>query len=194
MMKKKKVLAVLVSAGMLVSMAGGLTGCGGTNGKDGDIIEFGDYTWIVLDKTEDTMLIITEDIVEERAYNEELGKITWENCTLRTYLNEEFYEGFSEEEQEMIVETTLINSDNSEYGTDGGNDTTDKIFLLSLDEVEEYMTEDELLINDTSWWLRSPGCYQRYTSTVNIKGNINTYGEIPSHVHGVRPALNLKIE
>ena len=193
-MKKKKVLAVLVSAGMLVSMAGGLTGCGGTNGKDGDIIEFGDYTWIVLDKTEDTMLIITEDIVEERAYNEELGKITWENCTLRTYLNEEFYEGFSEEEQEMIVETTLINSDNSEYGTDGGNDTTDKIFLLSLDEVEEYMTEDELLINDTSWWLRSPGCYQRYTSTVNIKGNINTYGEIPSHVHGVRPALNLKIE
>lgn len=97
--------------------------------ENGDIVEFSGYNWIVLNKTEDTMLIIAEDVIEEKAYNEEYEAITWEECTLRTYLNGTFYNSFSEEEQEMIVETKLTNSDNPEYDTDGGNDTTDKIFL-----------------------------------------------------------------
>ncbi len=133
--------------------------------SEGDIIEFGDYSWIVLEKTDDTMLIITEDIIEERAYNEEYEGTTWEDCTLRKYLNGTFYNSFSEEEQLMIAETAVTNPDNSKYGTDGGNDTTDKIFLLSLEEAEEYMTEDERTASSW-WWLRSPGNNQLYAAGV----------------------------
>ncbi|MCD7728002.1 MAG: DUF6273 domain-containing protein [Ruminococcus sp.] len=160
--------------------------------SNGDIIEFGDYSWIVLEKSDDTMLIITEDIIEDRAYNEQKEDITWENCTLREYLNGSFYDSFSEEEQSMIVETNLTNPDNSKCGTDGGNDTTDKIFLLSLEEAEEYMTEDERIASDR-WWLRSPGGIQDHTAVVSISGVIGTNGFYVNYEYGVRPALRLKL-
>ncbi len=133
--------------------------------KKSDIITFGKYDWIVLDITNDMAFIITEDIIEERAYNEEYEGTTWEDCTLRKYLNGTFYNSFSEEEQLMIAETAVTNPDNSKYGTDGGNDTTDKIFLLSLEEAEEYMTEDERTASSW-WWLRSPGNNQLYAAGV----------------------------
>ncbi len=159
--------------------------------KDGDIIEFGGYNWIVLNKTEDTMLIITEDIIEERAYNEKNDDEAWEECTLRTYLNETFYNSFSIEERLMIAKTSLTNLDNLNYGTDAGNDTTDKIFLLSLDEAERYMTEDERFVN-SNWWLRSPGNLQRYAAGVGSDGDIYSYGIHVSNECGARPALWLK--
>ena len=41
---------------------------------------------------------------------------------------------FSEKEQGAIADTTVVNDDNPTHGTEGGNDTTDKIFLLSIAE------------------------------------------------------------
>ncbi|MCD7890247.1 MAG: DUF6273 domain-containing protein [Ruminococcus sp.] len=159
--------------------------------KGGDVIEFGGYSWIVLDKTEDTMLIITEDTIEAKAYNLDYDGVTWEECTLRTYLNGTFYDSFSEEEQMMIAETKSTNFDNSKYGTDGGNDTTDKIFLLSLDEAEEYMTEDERKAKGL-WWLRSPGGTQHRAVGVCTGGDIYTLGGVVNSLFGVRPALWLE--
>jgi len=138
------------------------------------------------------MLIITEDLIEERAYNEEYESITWEECTLRTYLNGEFYDSFSEEEQAMIAETNLTTPDNSAYGTDGGNDTTDKIFLLSLYEVRQYMTENERKSNSW-WWLRSPGNIQNHAAVVHSDGVVSTRGNNVDYGYGVRPVLNLLV-
>ncbi|MCD8219633.1 MAG: DUF6273 domain-containing protein [Ruminococcus sp.] len=143
--------------------------------EDGDIVEFGGYNWIVLDKTEDTILIITEDIIEERVYNYAyMEGTTWEECTLREYLNGTFYNSFSKEEQAMIVETHLTNLDNSETGADGGNDTIDKMFLLSINEVNDFMKQDE---RDTGscWWLRSPDSNSCYAAVVDSDGSINGY-------------------
>ena len=106
--------------------------------KTGDIIKFGNYDWRVLDVQGDKALIITKDIIKNCKYHSEYKGTTWEACTLRNYLNGEFYNKFTSEQQKRIVETRITNNDNLWYGTAGGNDTTDKIFLLSIEEADKY--------------------------------------------------------
>jgi hypothetical protein len=74
------------------------------------------------------------------AYNEEWVGTTWAECTLRNkYLRGEFLQEFSADEQSRIAETPVENKPNLWYGTDGGvSPTRDKIFLLSLEEVDKY--------------------------------------------------------
>ena len=66
---------------------------------------------------------------------------TWENSSVRAWLNGPYYRTFTEEERELIVKTHNSNPDSSEYGTSGGNDTDDDIFLLSLDEANALDTK-----------------------------------------------------
>jgi len=102
-------------------------------------IQFGDYKWRVLALQGDKALIITEDVIDERPYHEEPALfVTWETCTLRKYLNGEFLQKFTIEQRVKIIETHINNSDNLWYGTWGGNETQDKVFLLSLQEVDRY--------------------------------------------------------
>ena len=106
--------------------------------KIGSIISFGNYNWRVLDVQGDKVLLLTEDVIEERKYNMYRTDITWEACTLRKYLNGEFLQKFTREEQGRIIETRAFNPNNLWYGTHGGRDTDDKVFLLSLEEVDRY--------------------------------------------------------
>ena len=111
---------------------------GETKGRVGAVIQFGGLNWRVLDVQGKRALIITENIIELRRYNVELKEVTWETCTLRKYLNGEFYAKFTKEDQGRIAETKITNPYNLWYGAKGGNDTTDKIFLLSLEEADKY--------------------------------------------------------
>jgi len=127
-------------------------------GKKRDLM-FNGRKWLVLYVKDGMALILTEDITENRAYhtNEEgelaressfkfpfptgadsLPGVTWETCDLRQYLNGEFLQTFSKEQQERIAETKINTPDNLWYGTAGGNDTLDRIFLLSLEEADLY--------------------------------------------------------
>ena len=106
--------------------------------KIGEIMSFGKYRWRILDVQNDAALLITEDIVGVRPYDAEFTEEVWETCTLRQYLNGEFLEGFTAEEKQRIVETKVQNPNNLWYGTWGGKDTIDKIFLLSLEEADAY--------------------------------------------------------
>ena len=121
---------------------------------DGEYIIFGSYEqdgdssngpepieWeIVLDEG-DRMLVISRYILDVVPYNTEYTDITWENCTLRSWLNNDFYNtAFSDSDHGRIIQTELTNSDNPHYGTVGGNNTSDKLFVLSLNEVMEYYT------------------------------------------------------
>lgn len=95
-------------------------------------IKFGKYNWRVLEMSEHTALIITVDCVDNMVYNtSRSNSVTWETCSLRKYLNEDFYNEFSDSEKSMIKDTNVTNENNFQYGTDGGNNTVDKIFLLS---------------------------------------------------------------
>jgi hypothetical protein len=62
---------------------------------------------------------------------------------MRKYLNSEFYSTFSASEKNQILTTHLVNQSNSQYGTLGGNDTDDLIFLLSVEEANKYFTDDK---------------------------------------------------
>lgn len=124
----------------------------GSYTRDGNYVIFGSYEqdgdpdngpepieWDVIDENDGEMLLISHYILDSKPYNTEQTDVTWETCTLRSWLNNDFYNtAFSAGEQNMIITTTLSNNDNAYFGTAGGNDTEDKVFILSLDEVMDY--------------------------------------------------------
>jgi len=87
--------------------------CGDAPARDashaplGGVIQFGGHDWRVLDVQNNRALIITENIIERRPYNVELDDVTWETSTLRRYLNGEFLQKFSREDQARIAETRI---------------------------------------------------------------------------------------
>ncbi|XBX10045.1 DUF6273 domain-containing protein [Enterocloster clostridioformis] len=101
----------------------------------GDAISFGDYEWRILDIKDHNALVITEYIIEHRSYHNTYSNITWAECSLREYLNGDFYHRFSADDQMRIVPVLNENKDNEWYGTRGGEDTQDNIFLLSTQDV-----------------------------------------------------------
>ena len=124
----------------------------------GDIIQFGRFEqdnntgngkeaieWIVLDVDEkdNKALLLSRYGLCSRQYNTKLTDVTWEKCTLRTWLNDEFLKSvFSEKEQEAILMTKVDNSSSQGYSgwkTKGGNDTRDRLFLLSYAEANRYL-------------------------------------------------------
>ena len=192
----------------------------------GDIIEFGSYEqdndssngpepieWRVLEVSGGSALVVSEDALDARAYNNEWVSITWAECTLRGWLNGEFYDtAFNEEEKGRIALTKVQNADNPEYGTSGGADTEDRIFLLSLEEAERYFEDDEdrqafpteyavakgIWVWEKTgtvwWWLRSPGSNSSTAAGVLADGSLGLYGfDVSNFRYAVRPALRLKM-
>lgn len=126
----------------------------------GDMMTFGRYEqdsnlnngpepieWMVLDVQDGKALLLSKYGLDAQQYNAEWRATTWENCTLRAWLNSDFLNGaFSTEEQSAILVTEVDNSDaqgfdwtKAEGGqTTGGNNTEDKIFLLSCAEAIQY--------------------------------------------------------
>ncbi|MFT4106269.1 MAG: DUF6273 domain-containing protein [Lacrimispora sp.] len=100
----------------------------------GEKMVFGEYECRILDIQDDKALIITEYIIEQRSYHDAYRDITWADCSLRRYLNGEFYNKFSETDRLRIIPVLNKNNDNEWYGTSGGADTVDSIFLLSVEE------------------------------------------------------------
>ena len=207
----------IVFAAAIVLMLAFVTGVQASP-RVGDVIPFGEWNWRVLDVQDGKALIITENLIEPRPYNVELAEVTWEKCTLREYLNGEFLQKFTAEEQRRIAETRVSNPDNLWCGTNGGNNTIDKVFLLSLEEVVKYFGDSGQLQNEPGdkpyiddqynsariamdvngnpwwWWLRSPGFSSGYAASVYDEGYVHVYGfdVIADHL-GVRPALWLNL-
>ena len=126
------------------------------NAEVGDYVWFGSYEqdndtsngkegieWLVLDKQGNKVLLLSRYGLDAQPYNTEYEEITWENCTLRTWLNETFINNaFSSAEQQRILLTDVYNSRSqccSKWNTTGGNNTQDKIFLLSYAEANKYL-------------------------------------------------------
>ena len=170
------------------------------------IISFGRYDWRVLDIQNDAALLITEDIIDQRPYHDAYKHITWADCALRKYLNGEFYDSFSDADKARIIPVINKNPDNQWYGSTGGEDTYDKIFLLSIEEVvcRYFGDSSSLLYNKGKnqiywferkdpnnskriarvhdngyiswWWLRSPGRLNLKAVYIHGDGNIGIQG------------------
>lgn len=101
--------------------------------------------WLVLAQEGDKVLLLSRYGLDEQPYHEEYEKVTWETCSLRAWLNGEFLNtAFTEEERQCIL-TTSVSNDASEglYDTQAGEDTEDKIFLLSCREAHRYLNVTE---------------------------------------------------
>jgi hypothetical protein len=80
----------------------------------------------------------------------------WAESDLRAYLNGEFMSRFSESDRARIAETLNENKDNQWWGAEGGADTSDRIFLLSLEEVVRYFGDSGQLGNrpsENTWYI-----------------------------------------
>ncbi|MCL2064973.1 MAG: DUF6273 domain-containing protein [Candidatus Cloacimonetes bacterium] len=119
--------------------------------KVGDIIQFGAYPWRILDIQGGRALVVSEYIIENRDYHTSYTSITWADCSLRNYLNGEFYNSsaFSNADRARIVQVTNINENNQWFDTNGGSNTQDRIFLLSIAEVVKYFGDSGHLENKT---------------------------------------------
>ncbi|MDO4182811.1 MAG: DUF6273 domain-containing protein [Coriobacteriia bacterium] len=98
-----------------------------------------DIEWRVLDEQNGKKLLVSRYALDCQRYNTAYAGVTWETCTLRVWLNGTFYDAaFSAADKARIASTWVANDDNPDYGTPGGNDTSDNVFCLSLAEVGKY--------------------------------------------------------
>ncbi|MBO4365594.1 MAG: zinc ribbon domain-containing protein [Eggerthellaceae bacterium] len=188
--------------------------------KRGDEFKIGNYhgpiAWKVLKKEDGKVLLISEKCLDSKPYNEKWTSVTWETCSIRAWLNSEFFfEAFSETERASIVATKVKPANNADYKISGGNETTDKIFLLSITEAEElldkesgpcpsaaqatdYAKEQGVYVapNGNAWWrLRSPGIDQRGAAYVGPGGLVVPSGmDVDYGAHGIRPAMWIALE
>ncbi|MBR1711471.1 MAG: serine/threonine protein kinase, partial [Clostridia bacterium] len=185
--------------------------------------------WLVLDYdvVNNRALLLSRYGLDAKPYNSSFSKVTWETCTLRSWLNEEFLnEAFSTKERSSILMTSVDNSFAqvySEFRSSGGNNTQDRIFLLSCAEANKYLNVTDMGENNTKsrmaptayaikegastdsnyetndggvtgwWWLRSPGRSQRYAASVSRGGSL-LYSGVSLGSGCVRPALWVNLD
>ena len=198
--------------------------------------------WRVLSNGNQQLFLLSDQNLEVFQYHTEQENVTWETSTIRSWLNgygassntggssgtdytgDNFLDtAFSTEEQSAIVETTVVNNDNKDdiiYGTDGegGNNTTDRVFLLSIEETDNrnyfpqfsssrYSTNTAYVADGGKlgismaeagegdrWWLRSPGSNNTMAAFIEEDGG-DAYEGNPVNNKGaaVRPAFNLNL-
>ena len=196
-----------------------------------DCIYFGNYyqsnsstkepiKWRVLSVNGNDAFLLADQNLDAKPYNEEYTDVTWSTCTLRTWLNGTFLNtAFISAEQTAIKNTTVVNEDNPYYGTEGGVNTTDKVYLLSIAEASntaygfngEFRTNSETRVAMNTayvagkdvmnavgkadyWWLRSPGFNRSNASNVGLNGYGRDYGtNVDYGSRAVRPALHLNL-
>ena len=197
-----------------------------TNAIPGDTVFFGEYEqdydtsngkenieWLVLDKKDDKVLLISKHVLVDKRFGR--TDDTWETSTLRRWLNDDFInDTFSPEEQSQLQITNVSADKNPKFDVDSGNATTDKVFLLSVAEVEKYFISDKARIADSHsavsneyysdrWWLRTSGVsrdtygktYYRYGAVCIGNTGVVSYGGDPAdNINGVRPAMWISIK
>ena len=221
--KKNKYFLPII--GMLILL--GITGFFVYNKSEykvGKTIEFGNYPqdkdgtekpieWIVMKKEGNQVLLLSKYVLDAKPYNKEWEDVTWETSDIRQWLNNEFYTTAFNKAEKAKIQTSLIkNEDNSKHGTNGGNDTEDKVFLLSEKETEtlfsnkeeriakatEYATKSGVYVNEEKaacWWLRSPGYDSDDAAEVDGSGWVGGDGSSVYYDYdGVRPALHLNLQ
>ncbi len=197
--------------------------------KAGDFVTFGAYEqdndasngkesieWLVLEKDGDSVLLISRYALDCRPYHDALEKVTWEECALRAWLNERFLnDAFSADEQSRILNTHVSADRNPSYTTTpAGNDTEDRVFLLSIPEAVRYMDPESArqckptaYANAQSgfenictanghclWWLRSPGIQSINIAIVDSTGFVSLHGYSADHANtAVRPAIRVDV-
>lgn len=187
----------------------------------GDTFVFGQYDqdnniengqepieWLVLAQEGDSVLLLSNYSLDFQSYHDTAGDITWQESKIRNWLNESFLQAaFTPIEQDAILSREVFNSNDQnhiEWETSAGNNTEDKVFLLSVADAERYFIDNNARKNcgtetaralgarlwpleETDWWLRSPGRVQYDAGFVGTNGGY--YSNAATNKKGIRPAL-----
>jgi len=184
----------------------------------GDSYTFAGYQWLVLAVENGRALLLAERCIKEYNYHytSTLIPTTYEESVIRAELYRFYNYTLNEAERARIATVTQKNLNNQNYGTNGGKDTSDPVFLLSLEEVVKYFGDSGNLgkpnipeiidqfdskrqarhhsnNNFTNWWLRSPGNDNRFAAYVHSTGGIVVFGQLVNRTMGLRPALWIKL-
>ena len=188
----------------------------------GSVIDFGSYEqdgnqsngqepieWIVLDKEEDRILAISLYALDcHLGYNSATTSVTWESCSLRRWLNDDFYDdAFSDAEKQLIPFVTVSADANPDYPTYQGNSTQDRVYMLSIREVNRYLgyyTDRQCRPTTYAsgmgvykgnngccfWWLRTPGYSSQIAASIKDDGSINSIGnDVANSALGISPVI-----
>ena len=167
--------------------------------------------WLVLNKQEDKILVVSRFGLDSQKYHKERTVLTWQDASLREWLNDTFYQSaFIEDEKKLILDSEVPGDPNPRYGTTGGRDTTDRVFLLSFAEVNKYFVDEYALLCPGTpyceaqgehleagyccWWLRTPGADNSYAMYVTEDGAISISGSQAHYNCAVRPAMWIELE
>lgn len=188
--------------------------------EEGEQVTFGHYeqdndlengaekiVWVVLAVDGEMALLLSLSCLDTQPYHSKETKITWADSYIRGWLNGEFCDAaFSATEQQLLAEALLENKDNPTYRIPGGEDTLDRVFLLSLDEVNTYLPKSLRYAHVTEyayaqgcyrnaslngwWWLRSPGVYSRDAAYIDSVAKVSVYGYVVDRPGwAIRPAV-----
>lgn len=165
----------------------------------GDLIVFGAYEqdnnmengkemieWYVLAKEENRILVLSKYALDYQPYHEEKDNVTWETCDLREWLNQSFVKEAFEDGEQARIAVANVSAEKGWYyqDIDPGNDTQDKVFLLSNREAAMYSAFTSGIqceytqyirssrgfihgISEINWWLRTPGYQQNYAECID---------------------------
>ncbi|MBR1710364.1 MAG: SH3 domain-containing protein, partial [Clostridia bacterium] len=171
--------------------------------------------WIVLAKEGNKALIISKYVLDNQKFNDTSIDVTWETCSLRKWLNETFFQSaFSDEEQGRILSSAVTVDKSQAYVSLSGNNTIDKIFLLSVSDVDNYFIRDSdrrcqgtpysykqgayrSQFGHCMWWLRSSG--RNGNTAALVYGDMNfkagySFGQNVTKEYGIRPSLWISLE
>ena len=183
--------------------------------------------WRVLANNENangSLFLLADQNLDVQPNHTEHADVTWENSYLRAWLNSTFMNAaFSNGEQQAIKTTYIYNktqsdgvtNPNPEYSTAGGNNTTDRIFLPSIEEMNNssyfpagndsristntaYVANKEGMHGKVGkadyWWLRSPGWKVKTAAYIQMIGAVWTKGgDINASHFAIRPAFNIDL-
>lgn len=188
----------------------------------GDTVYFGSYeqdnrsangkesiAWTILEIRDDKALLLSMKVLDAVPYNKRNESVTWENCSLRKWLNNDFLTtAFTRSQIDQILPVTIENYNNDKYRIAGGRRTSDQVFVLSYEDALTYFRKDtdrQALASEYAqaqgvffgkktkhswWWLRTPGKTENRACNVTAPGEASNYGAyVYSTEGGVRPAM-----
>ncbi len=167
--------------------------------KPGDRIVFGTYnskeiTWVVLDQKDGKLLILAENNIRSIQFNTDGRTTSWTSSTLRAWMNDDFYTAaFTGDEKSQIVSSSLSTTYTYESGSVTTLRSTDKVFALSVEEFEQYVSPGKLNLQGGNWWLRTDSNAFRVYDP-DIASGLELWGNNADSSSGARPAMWITIK
>ncbi len=165
--------------------------------------------WIVLEVKGSQAMLLSKYCIDTVIFYPKRVAMYWGKSDLRVWMNSTFLDtAFTPEEQNRILTTVVENS--NPHGMKGaGDDTLDKVYLLSKPEVlrffpemadrvaypTEYAKSKGCTVSPTTgscrWWTRTSGARKMDMCGMRLDGRISAYGmqDVDWPTNTMRPVM-----